>query len=29
MSWLTYRHPFVGSVILMTLIVAGLTLPLI
>ncbi|MBI2276367.1 MAG: cytochrome b/b6 domain-containing protein [Dechloromonas sp.] len=29
MSWLTYRHPFVGSLLLMTLIVALLTLPLI
>lgn len=29
MSWLTYRHPFVGSLVLMTLIVALLALPLI
>ncbi|HXE39846.1 MAG TPA: cytochrome b/b6 domain-containing protein [Azonexus sp.] len=29
MSWLTYRHPFVGSLVLMTLIIALLALPLI
>lgn len=29
MNWLTYRHPFVGSLVLMTLIVALLALPLI
>lgn len=29
MNWLTYRHPFVGSLVLMILIVALLALPLV